>query len=230
MNIEHLSIEERKRLHSGDYVKKYERGLPRPRIENVLRQMALNKAATVVDVGCGNGIIIEYISQHVGKYVGVDFSQEFIDVARSRAAKIGADNVSFECALIGDFCKRNQDKFDVAFAFDLSEHVYDEEWAEIVRSIYSCLKPGGHFYLHTPNAGFLVEMLKDKNLILRQFPEHIAVRGIDENKRFLHEAGFSQVHARFIPHYNILRYLHPLSFIPRIGKYFAARIFIDAVK
>jgi cyclopropane fatty-acyl-phospholipid synthase-like methyltransferase len=229
VKLEHLSLDERKRLHSGAYVEQYERKPPR-RIENLLRLMQLSKAATVVDVGCGNGIIIEYISQHVGKYVGVDFSQEFIDIARSRAARIGADNVTFECALIDDFCKRNRNVFDVAFAFDLSEHVYDEEWSEIVGSIYSCLKPGGHFYLHTPNAGFFVEMLKDKDLILRQFPEHVAVRGIDENKRFLHEAGFCQAHARLIPHYNALRYLHPLSFLPWIGKYFAARIFIDAVK
>ena len=84
--------------------------------------------------------------------------------------------------------------------------------------------------LHTPNAEFVVEIMKARNLLLRQFPEHIAVRNAEDNRRFLERAGFVDVSVHFLPHYNILSLVHPMSFIPLIGKYFQARIFIVATK
>jgi len=62
---------------------------------------------------------------------------------------------------------------------DFSEHVYDEEWREILRGIRSALKPTGRLYLHTPNAEFILEIMKARNLILARQPEHVAVRTAD---------------------------------------------------
>ncbi|MCK4695894.1 MAG: hypothetical protein KAT74_09035, partial [Candidatus Cloacimonetes bacterium] len=66
------------------------------------------------------------------------------------------------------------------------------------------------------------------DFIFTQFPEHIAVRTPEHNASLLREADFIEIQVRLIPHYNILRIVHPLSYIPILGKYFKARIFIEA--
>jgi hypothetical protein len=45
---------------------------------------------------------------------------------------------------------------------------------------------------------------------------------------FLKKAGFRISNVRLIPHYNVLRFLHPLSYAPILGAYFQARIFVEA--
>ena len=111
---------------------------------------------------------------------------------------------------------------------DVSEHVPDDEWRDALRSIRRALKPGGVLYLHTPNADFFLEMMKERNFIFRQFPVHIAVRDTADNTALLVDAGFEIRRVDLLPHYNVLRYLHPLSALPIVGKYLAARIFIRA--
>lgn len=125
--------------------------------------------------------------------------------------------------------RANGDAYDAVFMLDISEHVPDAEWSAIVAAAWHALRPGGRVYLHTPNLDFVVERLKQAGW-MRQFPEHIAVRDAESNARFFRQAGFSRVECSTLPHYNVLRWLHPLSAIPGIGRYFAARLWIEAVK
>ena len=96
--------------------------------------------------------------------------------------------------------------------------------------MYLLLKPGGVAYLHTPNLEFFIERMKASNFILKQFPEHIAVRGPSQNMKFFQEAGFYPVSLLFLSHCNILKLIHPLSHLPYLGAWFGARIFIAAKK
>lgn len=112
---------------------------------------------------------------------------------------------------------------------DISEHVPDNDWSKIVDAAYQALKPGGKVYLHTPNLDFVLERLKQHGVI-RQFPEHIAVRDAKQNIRFFENSGYSRVTCHNLSHYNILRWLHPLSYVPVLGKHLAARLWIVATK
>ena len=70
--------------------------------------------------------------------------------------------------------------------------------------------------------------MKHHNFIIKQYPQHIAVRSPEANGKLLVEAGFSINKMKLIPHYNVLRVIHFLSHTPFFGKYFKARIFIEA--
>ena len=61
------------------------------------------------------------------------------------------------------FRNKNIRKFDLGFAMDFSEHVYDKQWIEILKSIRKSMKPDGKLYLHTPNFDFFLEKMKDRN-------------------------------------------------------------------
>ena len=221
------SKEELKQLHGDDYVEAYKKKLPM-RLERLLRYMRLDHTVSAADFACGNGMLMELIAPRVKSYTGVDFSEPFIRVANEKKEQLAIRNAEFVCANISDFCQQRLGSFDAAFAMDVSEHIYDEEWLQTLKSIRSSLKPGGRLYIHTPNAEFLLERMKDKGILFKQFPEHIAVRSPEHNMALLRDAGFTIAQLRLIPHYNVLKILHPLSYIPGLGKLFKARIFIEA--
>ena len=84
--------------------------------------------------------------------------------------------------------------------------------------------------MYTPNGNFFLEIMKRKNFIFKQFPEHIAVRSARQNIILLEKAGYEIKGIKFLSHYNILKHINIFSFIPWLGSYFQARLFIIAVK
>lgn len=215
-------------LHSGDYVARYNRK-PLSRVRGLTRYMDIAEESEIADYACGNGMLLQALGDRRGGYYGVDFSPEFVDAAEAWAARSGLRNCRFYCEDIVTFGTRNPGRFDRATTLDFSEHVTGEEAIPIYSAIRTSLKPGGKLYLHTPNLDFFIERLKHRG-ILRQFPEHIAVRNGRGTAELLIRAGFPAdgIKLRYVPHYNILKLLHPLSLIPGIGKYFRARVWIEA--
>ncbi len=222
-----LSETERKALHGAEYVEKFETQNPK-RVLRLLEQIDFQKHHAVCDFGCGNAMALGEIHDRIGRYAGVDFSPEFIEKARMRAQQLNASHAEFYCEDIIGFCQTHPAEFDIALAFDFSEHVYDDDWLEFLSAMKNSLKPNGRIFLHTPNRAFFIELMKEKNFILKQFPEHIAVRSMEDNVALVERSGLEVQKQSYIPHYNALRHLHPFSALPWLGKYFDARIFIEA--
>lgn len=224
------SAEELRQLYGQSYVEEFEKKQSANRLRRLISHFELNPHQRAADFACGNGMIMEYVAPRVKEYVGVDFSQEFIDAANQRKERLGIKNAKFACASIEDFCREQEGTFDVGFAMDFSEHVYDADWLQVLSSIRQSLKEGGRLYLHTPNRDFFLEIMKDHNFLTRQYIEHIAVRNAEQNISLLEQAGFKIHRLQLLPHYNVLKYVHPLSYVPIVGKYFKARVFIEACK
>lgn len=219
-------LDEARRLHSGEYVERYVRK-PLTRVERLVSLFELRPTDVVADFACGDGMLAQLIDQRVAEYHGVDFSQDFIDAARLRAQRAGLTRSTFHCADIIDFCRTREGGFDVATALDFSEHIDDAAFIEIFSAIRRTLRSGGRLYVHTPNLAFFLERAKDLG-ILPQFPEHIAVRTLEQNVVLLAASGFdaSKIEGRALPHYNILKVVHPLRRLPLAGSLFEARLFI----
>ncbi len=217
-------------LYGEEYVSKFETDQSPDRLHRLLPLMDLTPQCFVADFACGNGMLMELVAPMVQKYVGVDFSQGFIEAANRKRDRLAIGNASFVCARIEDFCAEYPEYFDVSLVMDASEHIPDGEWISILAGIRSSMKSGGKLYIHTPNADFFLEIMKSKHFLVKQFREHVAVRTPSQNAEMLYRAGFSRVETILLPHYNFLKYLHPISYLPRVGKYFKARIFVSAEK
>lgn len=225
-----IDREESVRMHSGAYVEMYEHK-PIFRIARLVPRMALAGNEELLDVACGNAMLLPLVHDKVRAYHGVDFSPDFIRVAEQRAASNGIANCSFHCENIVAFCNARPGRFDVATALDFSEHIDDADFVSIFSAIHSSLRDNGRLYLHTPNLTFLPELLKEWG-VLPQFPQHIAVRDAAHHLRLLEESGFAhdRIRVEQLPHYNVMRFLHPLRGLPVLGKFFVARLFIECRK
>lgn len=210
-------------LHSGEYVERF-KSLSTVRVSRLVPLMNIGPDDRVADFGCGIGTLLHYLDQY-GNYDGVDFSPDFI--AAAKQLKPEGARARFHCEDIIDFCAANPSSFDVATTLDFSEHIDDDTFRLIYSSIHECLKEGGRLYLHTPNLDFFLERAKDIGVI-KQFPEHIAVRNGADTVSLLKECGFADCKVETIPHYNILRHLHRLSHLPFVGRLFGARLWIEA--
>lgn len=210
-------------LHSGDYVERF-KASPMERVRRLVDLMKVGPETRVADFGCGIGMLLHCLPEY-GEYAGVDFSPDFIREATKLAE--GRPNAYFYCEDIESFCANHQREFDVASTLDFSEHIDDCTFVNVYSAINSSLTDGGRLYLHTPNFQFILERMKDRG-ILRQFPEHIAVRQATQLSKLLKQCGFTEIKIETVPHYNILKHIHPLSSLPLIGHWFAARLWIEA--
>ena len=97
-------------------------------------------------------------------------------------------------------------------------------------AIHGSLKANGTLFVHTPNLDYIVEHLKQKG-ILPQVGGHVAVRNVSQYRSMLRAGGFSQIESKLIPHYlQPGRALHFLSYLPFVGRYCQARLFLICSK
>lgn len=102
---------------------------------------------TVLDVGCGAGLLTEPLRRMGGSVTGIDAGSEVLDAAR-RHAKDANLEIDYLQATIEDHAKEDL-KYDVITALEIVEHVQDPE--KFIRSCLACLKKGGIFFISTLN-------------------------------------------------------------------------------
>jgi len=104
-------------------------------INALIKKASICTGRAVLDIGCGDGGMCEYIHRQTGAAVyGFDYSETAISRAQRRG--IG----SFEVGLIG---KKEYPpaSFDAALSVDTV--YFAKDCKELLRQMYSCLKPGG---------------------------------------------------------------------------------------
>ena len=103
---------------------------------------------TVVDVGCGGGILAESIARKGAKVTGIDLSDKALKVADLHSMESEVQ-VRYEKIAAVDLAARAAGQYDVVTCMEMLEHVPDP--ASIVRACATLVKPGGHVFFSTLN-------------------------------------------------------------------------------
>ena len=103
---------------------------------------------TVVDVGCGGGILAESMARKNAKVTGIDLSDKALKVADLHSMDSGVQ-VRYEKISAEDLAAREPGQFDVVTCMEMLEHVPDP--ASIVRACTALAKPGGQVFFSTLN-------------------------------------------------------------------------------
>jgi 2-polyprenyl-6-hydroxyphenyl methylase / 3-demethylubiquinone-9 3-methyltransferase len=100
---------------------------------------------SVLDVGCGGGLLAEPLARLGGRVTGLDASTEVIGVAREHAAAMGLD-IDYRAGDVQEL----EGRFDLVTAMEVIEHVADP--ALFVQALAKRLAVGGLLIMSTPNA------------------------------------------------------------------------------
>lgn len=137
---------ERLRLEFNDWARagrgpSMERG-HRPVGEQAIELMGIQPDARVIDVGCGSGWATRLMAQKAreGRAVGIDVSDEMIEVARESSATVL--NVEFRVATAE---KLPFEAGEFTDAFSMESLYYYADMAGALKEIKRVLKPGGQF-------------------------------------------------------------------------------------
>jgi len=111
-------------------------------------QRAALAGKTVLDVGCGGGILAESMAARGARVTGIDLAAASLEVARLHLLESGLQ-VSYRNITAEELAEEMPQSFDVVTCLELLEHVPDP--ASTVRACAALAKPGGHVFFSTIN-------------------------------------------------------------------------------
>ncbi|MBE0367946.1 bifunctional 2-polyprenyl-6-hydroxyphenol methylase/3-demethylubiquinol 3-O-methyltransferase UbiG [Pseudoalteromonas aurantia] len=103
---------------------------------------------TVLDVGCGGGILTESMAKLGANATGIDMGQEPLNVAKLHSLEAGV-KVNYQKIPAETFAQQNPEQFDVVTCMEMLEHVPDP--ASIIKAVAALAKPGAHVFFSTLN-------------------------------------------------------------------------------
>ena len=201
------------------------------RNRDTLRVVDARASDRVLELGSARGDVTFFLARHVREVVGLDASDDALGIAeRARLAR-GLGNVSFAKGDVADLSLFPGASFDAVAAIDLVEHVDDPTLASMLAESRRVLKRGGRLGLYTPDRAHYVERLKAHDFVLKQFPQHIAVRRAAAYRRFLSAAGFRlDLDTWSVSPFPLVRLVErALAPLPLVGETFRYRILMRAV-
>ncbi|WP_343630274.1 bifunctional 2-polyprenyl-6-hydroxyphenol methylase/3-demethylubiquinol 3-O-methyltransferase UbiG [Roseateles sp.] len=143
---------------------------------------------TVLDVGCGGGILADSMARKGANVLGIDLATKSLRVAELHAMESGTENIAYQEIAVEDLAAQRPESFDVVTCMEMLEHVPDP--ASVVNALGRLVKPGGWVFLSTLNRNakaFLLAIVGAEYL-LRMLPA-----GTHEYARFIRPSELAQM-------------------------------------
>ncbi len=103
---------------------------------------------TVLDVGCGGGILSESMAGKGAAVTGIDLGDKALQVAKLHLLESGR-KVEYRKVAVETLAEEQPGRFDVVTCMEMLEHVPDP--ASTVLACAQLVKPGGHVFCSTLN-------------------------------------------------------------------------------
>ncbi|MHB8621981.1 MAG: bifunctional 2-polyprenyl-6-hydroxyphenol methylase/3-demethylubiquinol 3-O-methyltransferase UbiG [Sulfuricaulis sp.] len=172
------------------------------------------KDKSVLDIGCGGGILAESMAAHGAHVTGIDLGAAPLAVARLHLKESGQKVEYLRCSA-EDIAQQRPASYDVVTCMELLEHV--PEPASTVEACARLVKPGGQVFFSTINRNpksWLFAIVGAEyvlNLLPRGTHEYVKFIKPSELDSWARRAGLT-VHAFIGMHYN------PLTREYRLGR------------
>jgi len=158
---------------------------------NPLRLQFIQKYADIagkriVDVGCGGGILTEGLARAGADALGIDLSEDLIDIAELHSLESGVQ-AKYQKISAEQLAAEQPESFDHVTCMEMLEHVPDP--GAIIKACSQLVKPGGMVFFSTLNRvpkAWLLAIVAAEHL-LKMVP-----KGTHEYKTFIKPSELSQ--------------------------------------
>jgi len=159
---------------------------------NWIDERAPVSGKSVVDVGCGGGLLSEALAHRGANVTGIDMGEAPLAVARLHQLESGVD-VSYMQSTAESLAAAKPAEFDVVTCLEMLEHVPDP--STVIQACADLCKPGGDLFFSTINRNpksFLFAIVGAEyvlNLLPRGTHEYAKLIKPSELARWIREAG-----------------------------------------
>jgi 2-polyprenyl-6-hydroxyphenyl methylase/3-demethylubiquinone-9 3-methyltransferase len=153
---------------------------------NYINHIAPLAGKTVLDVGCGGGILSESMAALGAQVTGIDLGDKALQVARLHLLESG-QKVDYRKIAVEDLAAEQPGHYDVVTCMELLEHVPDP--SSIVNACAQLAKPGGHVFFSTLNRNpksYLFAVIGAEYLL------HLLPRGTHDYAKFIKPSELAQ--------------------------------------
>jgi 2-polyprenyl-6-hydroxyphenyl methylase/3-demethylubiquinone-9 3-methyltransferase len=133
---------------------------------------------TVLDVGCGGGILAESLARSGAAVTALDLAEDVIAVARDHAPD--HLEIDYRVADITRFAPEHADRYDVVTCMEMLEHVDDPQ--AIIDALACAVRPGGHVFLSTLNRNVKSWLL---GIVAAEYILGMVPKGTHDHGRFI---------------------------------------------
>lgn len=153
---------------------------------NYIDAKAHVKGKTVLDIGCGGGILSESMAQHGAQVTGIDMSPKVLEVAKLHLYESG-QRVDYRLISAEALALEQPHAYDIVTCMEMLEHVPDP--SSIVKACATLARPGGYIFFSTLNRNLKSYLLAviGAEYILRLLP-----RGTHDYAKFIKPAELAQ--------------------------------------
>jgi 2-polyprenyl-6-hydroxyphenyl methylase/3-demethylubiquinone-9 3-methyltransferase len=115
---------------------------------NYINQKAPLLDKTVIDIGCGGGILSESMAKLGAHVTGIDMSEAALKVAKLHQMESGTA-VNYQLITAEDMAAERPDQYDVVTCLEMLEHVPHPE--SVIAACAKLAKPNGDIFFSTLN-------------------------------------------------------------------------------
>lgn len=145
------------------------------------------KDKTLIDVGCGGGLLCENLAEHSKEVKGIDMSNEAIKIAKTHQSlknlKIDYEEIALESLL-----KKSKIKYDVLTCMELVEHVPDPE--KLIKDCVKITNRKADLFFSTLNRNLISYIIA---IIGAEYILSILPKGTHKYEKFIKPSEFSKV-------------------------------------
>ena len=131
--------------HNGEFRPLHEIN---PLRANFIDQHSPVAGKSLVDVGCGGGILAESMAQRGAEVTGIDMGEAPLSVARMHGLESGVE-VSYRQSTAEDLAAEEAGIYDIVCCLEMLEHVPDP--GAVIAACAALARPGGSLYFSTIN-------------------------------------------------------------------------------
>ena len=118
------------------------------RLDYIIQQTGPLQNKSILDVGCGGGILAESMAKKAAFVTAIDLANDSIAAAKAHA-RIQSLEIDYRLASAEDLAEIEVEKYDIVTCMEMLEHV--PQPGSIIRACATLCKPGGHLVLSTIN-------------------------------------------------------------------------------
>lgn len=141
------------------------------------------KTNKMLDIGCGDGYFLREAKSRGWQVYGTEYTDNAFEIGKQKGI------IMHQGVL--DPGNYHPNEFDIITSFEVIEHINNPQ--PEIQNIKKILRPGGVFYVTTPNFNSVSRFLAKKAWNIICYPEHLSYYTAVSMNRFFKNEGFKKI-------------------------------------